>query len=148
MLYVFFRESWWSYNPSVNDVLFCWFLTCNWGLCPQLEEHWPWYWSGRDWFSSFTSSHSSLCKNLCSMFRQRSREWTTTVNHYCHGSRYRKRVSSMCLYGNRTKWSPIRSEIIQVINKIEWPHSRSLICLITSMSDYRPIWRTQSSVTN
>ena len=94
----FFRERCWSYNPSVNDVLFCWFLTCNWGLCPQLEEHWPWYWSGRDWFSSFTSSHSSLCKNLCSMFRQRSREWTTTVNHYCHRSRYRKRVSSMCLW--------------------------------------------------
>ena len=94
----FFRERWWSYNPSVNDVLFSWFLTCNRGMLPQLEEHWPWYWSGRDWFSSFTSSHSSLCKNLCSMFRQRSREWTTTVNHYCHGSRYRKRVSSMCLW--------------------------------------------------
>ena len=36
--------------------------------------------------------------------------------------------------GNRTKWTPIRSVIIRVINKIGWPHSRNLICLITSMS--------------
>ena len=35
--------------------------------------------------------------------------------------------------GNRTEWSPIRSVIIRVINKIRRPHSRSLICLITSM---------------
>ena len=35
--------------------------------------------------------------------------------------------------GNRTKWSPIRSVIIQVINKIGRPHSGSPICLITSM---------------
>lgn len=35
--------------------------------------------------------------------------------------------------GNRTEWSPIRSEIIRVIKKILRLHSRSLICLITSM---------------
>jgi len=35
--------------------------------------------------------------------------------------------------GNRTEWSPIRSVIIQVINKIGQQHSGSLICLITSM---------------
>ena len=35
--------------------------------------------------------------------------------------------------GNRTEWSPIRSVIIQVINKIGRPRSGSLICLITSM---------------
>ena len=35
--------------------------------------------------------------------------------------------------GNRIEWSPIRSVIIQVINKIGRPHSGSLICLITSM---------------
>ena len=35
--------------------------------------------------------------------------------------------------GNRTEWSPIRSVIIRVINKIARPHSGSLICLITSM---------------
>ena len=35
--------------------------------------------------------------------------------------------------GNRTEWSPIRSVIIRVINKIRRPHSRNLICLITSM---------------
>ena len=35
--------------------------------------------------------------------------------------------------GNRTKWSPIRSVIIQVINKIGRPRSGSPICLITSM---------------
>ena len=35
--------------------------------------------------------------------------------------------------GNRTEWSPIRSVIIRVINKIGRPHSGSPICLITSM---------------
>ena len=35
--------------------------------------------------------------------------------------------------GNRTEWSPIRSVIIRVINKIGRPRSRSPICLITSM---------------
>ena len=33
--------------------------------------------------------------------------------------------------GNRTEWSPIRSVIIQVINKIWRPRSGSPICLIT-----------------
>ena len=33
--------------------------------------------------------------------------------------------------GNRTEWSPIRSVIIRVINKIGRPLSGSLICLIT-----------------
>ena len=35
--------------------------------------------------------------------------------------------------GNRTEWSPIRSLIIRVINKIGRPRSGSLICLIMSM---------------
>ena len=35
--------------------------------------------------------------------------------------------------GNRTEWSPIRSVIIRVINKIGRPHSGSPICLIMSM---------------
>ena len=36
--------------------------------------------------------------------------------------------------GNRTEWSPIRSVIIRVINRIRRPHSgRGPICLITSM---------------
>ena len=35
--------------------------------------------------------------------------------------------------GNRTEWSPIRSVIIRVINKILRPRSGSPICLITSM---------------
>ena len=35
--------------------------------------------------------------------------------------------------GNRTEWSPTRSVIIRVINKIGQPCSRSPICLITSM---------------
>ena len=34
---------------------------------------------------------------------------------------------------NRTEWSPIQSVIIRVINKVRWPQSGSLICLITSM---------------
>ena len=35
--------------------------------------------------------------------------------------------------GNRTEWSPIRSVIIRVINKIGRPRSGSPICLITSI---------------
>ena len=35
--------------------------------------------------------------------------------------------------GNRTEWSPIRSVIIRVINKIGRPRSGSPICLITIM---------------
>ena len=35
--------------------------------------------------------------------------------------------------GNRTEWSPTRSVIIRVNNKIRRPCSRSPICLITSM---------------
>ena len=35
--------------------------------------------------------------------------------------------------GNRTEWSPIRSVIIRVINKIGRPRSGSPICLMTSM---------------
>ena len=35
--------------------------------------------------------------------------------------------------GNRTEWSPIRSVIIRVINKIRRPRCGSPICLITSM---------------
>ena len=43
--------------------------------------------------------------------------------------------------GNRTKWTPIRSVIIRVINKIGWPHSGNLICLITSMITDRIGWQ-------
>ena len=40
--------------------------------------------------------------------------------------------------GNRTEWSPIRSVIIQVINKIGRPGSGSPFCLIgTSMTTDR-----------
>ena len=43
--------------------------------------------------------------------------------------RFSKQISN----GNRTEWSPIRSVIIRVINKIGRPRSGSPICLITSM---------------
>ena len=39
--------------------------------------------------------------------------------------------------GNRTEWSPIRSVIIRVINKIGRPRSGSPICLITSVITHR-----------
>ena len=39
----------------------------------------------------------------------------------------------MIYNGNRTEWSPIRSVIIRVINKIGRPRSGSPICLIASM---------------
>ena len=42
--------------------------------------------------------------------------------------------------GNRTEWSPIRSIIIRVINKIGRPRSGSPICLITSMITDRIGW--------
>ena len=41
--------------------------------------------------------------------------------------------SKIICNGNRTKWSPIRSVIIRVINKTGRPRSGSAICLITSM---------------
>ena len=44
-----------------------------------------------------------------------------------------KRKCAMISNGNRTEWSPIRSVIIRVINKIGRPRSGSPICLITSM---------------
>ena len=37
--------------------------------------------------------------------------------------------------GNRTEWSPIRTLIIQVINKIGLPLRGRPICLITSSSE-------------
>ena len=45
--------------------------------------------------------------------------------------------------GNRTEWSPIRSVILRVINKIRGRP----ICL-SDEYDYRLNWRTRSSVTN
>ena len=42
-------------------------------------------------------------------------------------------IMTMISNGNRTEWSPIRSVIIRVINKIGRPGSGSPICLITSM---------------
>ena len=38
--------------------------------------------------------------------------------------------------GNRTEWSPIRSVIIRVINKIGRPHSGSPICLIITFTKF------------
>ena len=49
----------------------------------------------------------------------------SSVNRRCHNPP----ISN----GNRTEWSPIRSVIIRVINKIGRPRSGSPICLITSM---------------
>ena len=47
--------------------------------------------------------------------------------------RFENLVMVMISNGNRTEWSPIRSVIIRVINKIGRPRSGSPICLITSM---------------
>ena len=46
---------------------------------------------------------------------------------------FKKRSLIKICNGNRTEWSPIRSVIIRVINKIGRPRSGSPICLITSM---------------
>ena len=42
-------------------------------------------------------------------------------------------ITSMINNGNGTEWSPVRSVIIRVINKIERPRRGSLIFIITSM---------------
>ena len=49
-------------------------------------------------------------------------------------------------YGNRTEWSPIRSVIIRVINKIGRPRSGSSICLSrvslqTELDDTKPFFQ-------
>ena len=49
------------------------------------------------------------------------------------------REKSKISNGNRTEWSPIRSVIIRVINKIN---------LFNHEYDYRLNWTTRSSVTN
>ena len=48
-------------------------------------------------------------------------------------TKLREGTCHMISNGNRTEWSPIRSVIIRVINKIGRPRSGSPICLITSM---------------
>ena len=53
------------------------------------------------------------------------REWPTRLSSQV--------TASQISNGNRTEWSPIRSVIIRVINKIGRPRSGSPICLITSM---------------
>ena len=46
--------------------------------------------------------------------------------------------------GNRTEWSPIRSVIMRVINKIGRPRSESPICFNNHEYDYyRPNWTTR-----
>ena len=54
---------------------------------------------------------------------------TSVLNQFCAEVRKIIIISN----GNRTEWSPIRSVIIRVINKIGRPRSGSPICLITSM---------------
>ena len=58
---------------------------------------------------------------------------TTTCNETLCASSRKKILLRLISNGNRTEWSPIRSVIIRVINKIGRPRSGSLICLITSM---------------
>ena len=50
-----------------------------------------------------------------------------------HKTRYIVIIIIIISNGNRTEWSPIRSVIIRVINKIGRPRSGGPICLITSM---------------
>ena len=46
-------------------------------------------------------------------------------------SHFLDNISAWIRNDNRTKWSPIRSVIIRVINKIRRPRSGSPICVIT-----------------
>ena len=53
-------------------------------------------------------------------------------------------VKVMISNGNRTEWSPIRSVIIRVINKIGRPRSGSPICLITTkFVIYRALFKSK-----
>ena len=54
-------------------------------------------------------------------------------NRTCAARSFDFEITHMICNGNRTEWSPIRSVIIRVINKIGRPRSGSPICLITSM---------------
>ena len=85
-----------------------------------------------------------LWERFFNIFHKTYRHWKTrAVNQ--------SKLSTTSIYnGNRTsKWRPIRSVIIRVINKIGRPRSGSLPCLINhSMHDYRSKWTTRSSVIN
>ena len=52
---------------------------------------------------------------------------------YCKKLKYLGFDTYAISNGNRTEWSPIRSVIIRVINKIGRPRSGCPICLIKSM---------------
>ena len=66
-------------------------------------------------------------------FKTSSSSWHWDVRKGCHGNFVISHVKLQISNGNRTEWSPVRSVIIRVINKIGRPRSGSPICLITSM---------------
>ena len=77
-------------------------------------------------------------RNTNYKFTTRVTDWLqlTTIMSYYINRPLQHKIKFWCCpisNGNRTEWSPIRSVIIRVINKIGWPRSGSLICLITSM---------------
>ena len=73
----------------------------------------------------------NLRRMIINLARNFPRPCSARKNYYATG-----KISARISNGNRTEWSPIRSGIIRVINKINYEY------------DYRPNWTTRSSVTN
>ena len=90
--------------------------------------------------TSFTKSNESCsiggCQPFCSCFQDLI-FWTSIITSNLRNSHADSSWSKYSLFAinndNRNEWSPIRSVIIRVINKIGRPRSGSPICLITSM---------------
>ena len=70
----------------------------------------------------------NLRRMIINLARNFPRPCSARKKYYATG-----KISARISNGNRTEWSPIRSGIIRVINKIGRPRSGSPICLITSM---------------
>ena len=70
--------------------------------------------------------------------------YNSTINAFDAGRIHHIDIMHLIHNNNRTEWSPIRSVIIQLINKIRLLESN----FFPHEYDYRLNWMTQSSVTN
>ena len=109
----------------------------------KLEGEWA---EGSQWRRYIIALKDIICHGLCMMIGfvysllTRVTPWNLDSRSVCaptirQYSRDAKGTASNTILsnGNRTGWSPIRSVIIRVSNKIGRPRNGSPICLITSM---------------
>ena len=132
--------------PQGNKIKLCFKLLC--GKSPPLRT--PRFRSNVELFMRQTKLIELSSWKVRRLARQfSSSEWVWIVQHvlsvYFRRIGCRKIVSGtnpvdlhmprikLISNGNRTEWSPIRSVIIRVINKIGRPRNGSPICLITSL---------------